>query len=306
MSLSMHLRNLPFKGKIKFNEPLYKRTTFKIGGFARFWAEPKDIDDLRSLLDLSKKKSLPLFVMGKGSNLLVKDEGYRGMVICLNSPYFKRIDLQDNAIFVCSGFALNDLINFTKDRILSGCEFLSGIPGTVGGALMTNAGVRRPKTYNIGNLVEEVTVMDYNGRVKTLDKKQVTFGYRSSNLSKYIILGARLKLKKGDRQNILKNIRGFMEYRRSTQELSQPSAGCVFKNPMTATAIRSAGELIDLCGLKGARIGDACVSNKHANFIVNLGSAQAKDVLGLIDLVQKKVKEKFEIALEPEIKIVGE
>lgn len=302
MSSSMHLRNLPFKGKIKFNEPLYKRTTFKIGGLAKFWAEPKDIDDLRSLLDFSKKKSLPLFFIGKGSNLLVKDEGYRGMVICLNSPYFRRIDLQDNAIFVCSGVALNNLINFTETKTLSGCEFLSGIPGTVGGALVTNTGVRKPKACNIGDLVEEVTIMDYNGRVKTLDKKQITFGYRSSNLSKYIILGARLKLKKGDRQNMLKNIKGFMEYRRKTQELSRPSAGCVFKNPPN----RSAGKLIELCGLKGTRVGDACVSSKHANFIVNLRSAQAKDVLKLIDLVQMKVKEKFGINLEPEIKIVGE
>jgi UDP-N-acetylmuramate dehydrogenase len=302
MNSLIHLcENLRFKSRIRFNEPLYKRTTFKIGGFARFWAEPKDIDDLRSLLDFSKKKSLPLFVIGKGSNLLVKDGGFRGIVICLNSPYFKRIKFQDNAIFACSGVALNNLINFTKAKTLSGCEFLWGIPGTVGGALVMNAGT---KYKNIGDLVEEVTVMDYNGKVKTLNKKQkqVTFGYRTSNLSKYIILGAKLKLKKGERQDILKNIKNFMEYRRLTQELSRPSAGCIFKNPTT----RSAGKLIELCGLKGTRVGDACVSGKHANFIVNLGSAQAKDVLKLIDLVQMKVKEKFEISLEPEIEIVGE
>lgn len=266
----------------------------------QFWVEPADIKDLQILLKAALEKNISLRIIGAGSNVLVSSQGLKGIVAKLNSPIFKKISIKNQVVDAGAGASLRELINSTQEKGLAGLQFLVGIPGTVGGALVANAGVNvERKSYSIGDLVEEITVMDYNGRLRTLNKKQIRFGYRSSNLSKYIILSARLRLKKGDRQNISQDIQGLMGYRRRTQELSRPSAGCIFKNPMT----RSAGSLIDLCGLKGTRKGDACVSSKHANFIVNLGDAQACDVLKLMDLIQKKVREKFGVILEPEIKI---
>jgi len=184
-------------------------------------------------------------------------------------------------------------------------EFLAGIPATLGGALVMNAGIsektknQKPKIKSIGDLVEAVTVMDYNGNIKTLDREEIKFGYRTSSLSKYIILSAIIKLTKGNIREIEDKIKVYLGYRRVAQDLPFANAGCIFKNPKRYQA----GRLIDACGLKGKRIGDACVSNKHANFILNLGRARFSDVLRLMGLIKRRVKNKFNIDLEPEIKI---
>ena len=284
------------KGKVRRNELLKHHTTFKIGGPAKFFIEPKDADELRLLLNLLKRYKLSTFVIGAGSNILISDKGINGAVLRLNSAYFKKINRKGNSLTVGSGTLLNQALSLCKRCGLSGLEFLVGIPGTVGGALVMNAGL---PGKNIADFIENVRVMDYNGNIKTLNKKNIKFGYRISNLSKYIILSAHLKLSKGTKEEINNRISGYLNYRRRTQDLSWPSAGCIFKNPPGY----SAGQLIDLCGLKGKKISGARVSMRHANFILNLKDAKAKDVLKLMGFIKKKVKNKFNINLEPEIKI---
>ena len=284
------------KIKIKLQEPMKEHTFFKIGGPAKYFVEPKDGPELKSLLSSIKRYNMPLLVIGGGSNILVNDKGLRAIVLCLNSPIFKKISFQGNHVFVASGASLSQVLRLAQKQGLSGLEFLSGIPGRVGGALAMNAGIPEK---NIGDLVEEVSVIDYNGNIKNLNKKEIKFGYRTSNFSKYIILSARLRLIKKDKQEIKNRIKRYLNHRKLTQDLSWSSAGCIFKNPKGV----SAGKLIDLCGLKGKRIGGACISRIHANFILNLGHARARDVLKLMDLAKKEVKKKFNVSLEPEIKI---
>jgi len=289
-------RNL--KGKIRLREPLKNHTTFKIGGPAKFFIEPKDTNDLKLLLGLIRRYKLPLFVIGSGSNLLITDKRINGVVLRLNAPYFKELSCRDNYLNIGAGLLLSKVILFAKEHGLSGVEFLAGIPGTVGGALAMNAGVAWNK-HSIVEVVESVTVMDYKGKTRILNKKEIRFSYRRSSLSKYIILSALIRLKRRNKKQINDKIKAYLKYRRLTQDLSKPSAGCVFRNP----AGDSAGRLIDLCGLKGKRIGDAAVSLRHANFILNLGKASARDVCRLMDFIRRKVNDRFNVNLTPEIKI---
>jgi len=284
------------KGKVRLKESLKAHTTFRIGGPAKYFVEPKGIDDLRLLLNLVKRYKISTLVIGAGSNILINDKGIDGVVLRLNSPSFKKFSLKNNHLEVGAGCLLSKVVLLTKEYSLSGIEFLTGIPGTVGGALVMNAGV---SDKNISDVVENVKVMDYNGNIKTLNKKDIKFGYRTSNLSKYIILSVCIKLIKKNKEEIQNRIKRYSDYRRATQDLSWPSAGCIFKNPTQDAA----GRLIDLCGLKGKRRGDACISQRHANFILNQGKARAEDILKLMDLVRIEVKKKFNITLEAEIKI---
>ncbi|HLD82450.1 MAG TPA: UDP-N-acetylmuramate dehydrogenase [Candidatus Omnitrophota bacterium] len=284
------------KGRLRLKEPLKRHTTFKVGGPARFFIEPLSIGDLRLLCAAAKKYKLRFFPIGSGSNILAADKVFGAIVMQLSSPLFKRTSFDRNNLEVGSGLPLGRLIQKTISRGLSGLEFLSGIPGTVGGALAMNAGCWGK---NIGPLVEKALVMDYNGKIIAIDKKDIKFTYRNSSLSKYIILSAHLKLIKKNRAEIKEEISRCLNLRKSSQDKSYPSAGCVFKNP----PYDSAGRLIDLCGLKGKRIGGACISTKHANFILNKGNARAADVLRLMSLIKRTVKRKFNITLEPEIKI---
>jgi len=289
-------RNL--KGRIRLAEPLKDHTYFKIGGPAKFFIEPQDPNDLKLLLSLVKRYNFPIFVIGRGSNLLISDKGINGVVLRLNAPYFKKLSYRDNYLNVGSGVLLSRVVLFAQDYSLSGAEFLAGIPGTVGGALAMNAGIAQDNR-SIAELVESVTVMDYRGNRKILNKKDIRFGYRTSSLSKYIILSALIKLNRKNKEQINDKIKAYLKYRKLTQDLSKPSAGCIFRNPTG----NSAGRLIDLCGLKGKRIGGAGVSLKHANFILNLENAAARDVLQLTGLIKKEVRKKFNIDLKPEIKI---
>jgi UDP-N-acetylmuramate dehydrogenase len=285
------------KGKVRLEEPLSKHTTFKIGGPAKLFIEPFDLPDLRRALSLAEINKLPVFLLGSGSNILASDKGIKGMVLRLSSGYFKNISRQGNTIKVGSGFLLSQLVLYSKKHGLSGVEFLIGIPGTIGGALVMNAGAWGK---SVGDIVQEVTVMDYQGKIKILAREQIKFAYRKSSLAKYIILNCKLKLAKDAKQAVGNNITRYIKKRRNSQDLSLPSAGCIFKNPVSKA---SAGKLIDLCFLKNKRIGGACVSHKHANFILNCDNARSEDILKLISLIKKKVKQKFNINLKPEIKI---
>jgi len=287
---------LGLRGKVRRNVPLKKYTTFKIGGAAKFFIEPRDTADLKSLISAARRYKIPILVMGLGSNILVSDREVKAIVLRLSSPFFRRLRFKKNYLEAASGAALKELILAARERSLGGLEFLTGIPGTVGGALAMNAGAWGE---SIADLVENARVMDYNAKIKNLDKKDIKFEYRKSSLAKYIILGVRLKLAKSNKAEINNNIRRFLQERRRRQDTSFPNAGCIFKNTPEAPA----GRLIDLCGFKGKRFGGACVSARHANFILNLKNASADDVLKLMNSIKKTVKNKFKVALEPEIKI---
>lgn len=295
----------PLKGRVKIKEKLNRHTTLRIGGPAGFFIYPEDAADLKLLLNLLKRGKMPFLLIGAGSKILASDKGFRGVVISLDSPYFKEIRCRGNYLEAGAAVELAKLLSVTEKLSLSGAEFLAGIPATIGGALVMNAGISRRtkdakiKRLDISQLVTEVTVMDYNGNIKRLKRKEINFGYRSSSLSECIVLSARLKLRKKDKRQIAQYLKEYLDYRKSTQDPSWLSAGCVFKNPKGY----SAGRLIDLCGLKGKKIGGASVSMRHANFIVNRGGAKSGDILRLMALISEKVRLKFNIELEPEIKI---
>lgn len=284
-------------GSTRLNEPLSGHTTFRIGGKARAWVRANTIKDLKDILKLIKKNNLKFIIIGYGSNLLFDDNGFDGVVISLGRDFQ---DLKHNGRKIFSGAAvsLNKLISYACNFGLSGIDALAGIPGTVGGALAMNAGARESA---IGDFAREVFVVDYNSNFFKISKEDIKFGYRNSNLSKYIILGAWFDLNKKPRQEIKKNINDILKLKRDSQDLWNFSAGCIFKNPKN----NFAGRLIERCGLKGRNIGRAFVSNKHANFIINKGGATSKDVLELISLIKREVKNKFNICLKPEIKIIN-
>lgn len=282
--------------RVRLNEPLKSKTTFKVGGEASFFCEPKDAGELRLLIISAKKYNVPVFVMGSGSNILVDDRGVNGLVLKLSSVFFKRIAVKRSYLEAGSGVMLVKLIQTALNNNLSGLESLSGIPGTLGGALSMNAGAAG---ISIGDLVQRVKVMDYKGNIRILQSEDIKFGYRKTNLGKYIILSGLLRLARKDKEEIKNNIRKYLEYRRKTQDVTSPNAGCIFKNPKGDFA----GRLIESCGLKGARQGGACVSLRHANFILNQNSASADDVLKLMDMIKKKVRHVFGIELEAEVKI---
>lgn len=285
------------KGRISFNAPLKKYAFFKAGGPAKIFIEPEDIGDLKRAVRLLKKERTPFLVLGRGSNILVSDKGVNKAVFRLSAPAFTEIKQDGVFIEAGAGVLLSKIILFSQTSGLSAAEFLAGIPGTLGGALSMNAGAWGKC---IGDLVEEVNVMDSRGKIKKLKKEEIKFGYRHSGLSKYVILSGRLKLARKNKAGIASRIKKYISERKDKQDLSYPSLGSTFKNP---DGYPAAGRLIDLCGIKGRRIGGACISNKHANFILNLKNAKSADVLKLMDLMKHEVKNKFGITLKPEIKI---
>ncbi|MDD2751690.1 MAG: UDP-N-acetylmuramate dehydrogenase [Candidatus Omnitrophica bacterium] len=284
------------KGKVKLAEPLKDHTSYRIGGPAKIFFEPKDIQGLKSAVAIFNKKKIPFMAIGSGSNILAGDKGLKGAVIHLNSADFKRIILRDECLEAGAGAALGNVVSAAKTSGLSGLEFLSGIPGTVGGALLMNAGAWGK---SIADYVEKIHLLDYNGKAVVLTRKNFHFAYRSSGLEKYIILSAQFRLKKASLTQIKRKIEDYRQRKSLSQDLSKPSCGCVFKNPRE----NSAGRLIDSCGLKGKKIGGAVISKKHANFILNQDQARAADVLKLISLIKREVKKKFKIDLQPEVRI---
>jgi UDP-N-acetylmuramate dehydrogenase len=288
------------KGKVKFGEKMSRHTTFKIGGAIDVWAEPEDTDDLKRLIRFSRIVNKPLCIIGGGSNLLVGEGRIRKIGVRLSGDPFKYIYAKGNRVFAGAGLSITALLNFCIRKGLSGLEFCTYLPGTVGGAIAMNAGPAL--NGGVGSFVNKITVMDKRGRIKMVGKKQLSFGYRESSVAHYMILGAELRLTRAKKEDIRRRQRTLLLKKKKTQDLKRPSAGCVFKNPYSGRL--SAGSLIELAGLKYKRIGGAQVSGKHANYIVNLGKASFNDVKRLIQLIKKSVKKEFNITLEPEIKIL--
>ncbi len=297
-----HVKLHPFEtiqGKVFLNEPLFKHTSLKVGGPADYWIEPEDTEDLKKALRICKDSHLNIHVFGSGSNVLVPDEGLRGAVISLTSPYFRQIHSENGKITARAAVLNTVFIQYTLEKGFGGCEFLLGIPGCIGGALAMNAGSHG---QSIETLVHSIKVMDFNGREAVLKKSEVPFSYRSSGIKDAVILEGVFSLPLCKRGDVQKKLDEYRDYRQTTQDLRHPSAGCMFKNPKISGC--SSGKLIEDAGLKGRRIGNAQVSLKHANFIINLGGASSKDVLNLLEEVKKTVKEKFQVELETEVKIL--
>lgn len=307
--------------QIKKNVSLKKYTTFKIGGKTSYFLEIKEEKKLIEILKFLKKEKIPFFILGGGSNVLFSDRGFKGVVIRFKNS---QIEFKKNKIKVSAGCFLKNLVSFCIEKELSGLEFLAGIPGTLGGAVRGNCGAFG---NSIGDFVEEVKVFDFKKmKIVYFSKQKCNFSYRESIFKKnknLIILKVTLSLKKGRKEEIKRKIKEYLKYRKERQPLDYPSAGSIFKNFIGKIKDKKlikkypelknfnlkktipAGYLIEKCNLKGKRKGGAEISKKHANFIINLGKAKAKDVIYLINLAKKKVKEKFKTDLKEEIEIVN-
>ena len=284
---------------IRRDEPMAKHTTLRVGGPADFYVEPANESDLAVVLIFCGERGLKFFILGRGSNLLVRDGGFRGVVICLSSPEFSRIEIDGTRICAGAGAKSKDLAVAAKRASLSGVEFLEGIPGSIGGALRMNAGAMEGETFNV---VEAVRVMDFAGNICELKPAEMAVKYRHcAVLENHVALGAVFRCTPAPREEIEARMKAFSEKRWSSQPAA-PSAGCMFKNP----AAIPAGKLIDELGLKGTKIGGARVSLEHGNFLVNDGNATAKDVLNLIELLRAKARTERGIELMPEVEILGE
>ncbi len=280
---------------MKKNQLLAPYTTFKIGGPADWFCETKNEQEIVEAIKFAKEKKLAFFILGNGSNLLVSDDGFRGVVIKMEN---EEVQINNEKILAKAGINLNKLANIAQENSLLGIEFMVGIPGTLGGVVFGNAGAWQ---QNIGDKVERVKILDKDNQFKWLNHDECQFSYRQSRFkkNKEIILAVELKLKKDNQNEIEQKINENLQKREGQPK--GPSAGSIFVNPKP----QSAGDLIEKCGLKGKQIGQTQISQKHANFIVNLGGAKAEDVVKLIALAQKEVREKFRIDLKTEIIFLG-
>ena len=284
---------------IQRDEPMSKHTTLRIGGPADVYVEPANETDLTAILKFCSERAVRFFVLGRGSNLIVRDGGFRGVVICLSSPDFSRIEIVGQRIRVGAGAKQRNVAVEAKRAGLSGLEFLEGIPGSIGGALRMNAGAMGSEVFNV---VEFVRMMDLSGKVHELKSTEMSARYRSCDaLKNRIALGAVFICTPQPRETIEARMKAFSEQRWSSQPAA-PSAGCMFKNPATIPA----GKLIDELGLKGTKIGGARVSLEHGNFLVNDGDATARNLLELIGFIVAKVKVERGIDLRTEVEIIGE
>ena len=281
-------------------EPMKKHTTFRIGGPAEYYLRPHSVDELRKILHICKRENLPFFILGHGSNLLVSDKGYNGVVIQLWKN-MSDIEVNHDVIRAKAGALLSKIAVVALEHSLAGFAFASGIPGTLGGAVVMNAGAYGGEMKDV---LEEVTVMDADGNVIRLKREELNLGYRTSIVKEkgYIVLEAVIRLNKGEASHIKEQMDDFKERRTSKQPLDMPSAGSTFKRPEGYFA----GKLIMDTGLRGFQVGGAQISEKHCGFVVNTGDATAEDVKNLIEEVQKRVREKFGVTLEPEVKFLGE
>jgi UDP-N-acetylenolpyruvoylglucosamine reductase len=284
---------------IHANEPLTKRTTLRVGGPADVLIEPASESDLSAILRWCSSRGVNFFVLGRGSNLLVRDGGFRGVVICLPAAAFGRIEIKGERLQCGAGAKLKNVANEARRAGLSGVEFLEGIPGSVGGALRMNAGAMGSATFNG---VERIRVMTPDGVGMELSPGEFEVGYRNCPLLKsHVALGAVFKCRVSTPEAVAQRMTEFSQKRWSSQP-PKPSAGCMFKNPTQCPA----GKLIDELGLKGTRVGGAVVSDEHGNFIVNDGAATAQDVLELIAILKERVRTERGIELHTEVEIIGE
>lgn len=286
-----------FRAIVTPDEPLAPHTWFRLGGPAAFLARPRDASDVIGLLRRAREVDLPVRILGGGSNVLVRDEGFPGLVIHLESPAFSDVSIEGGRVEAGAAVPLTALISQTTRAGLAGLEVLTGIPGTVGGALRGNSGGRQGA---IGTYVRRVTVIDDAGEILTREREDLRFDYRSSDLDEPIILSAEFELEREDPESVVKRMRRIWIIKKENQPYGYQWSGCIFKNP---TPELSAGTLIERAGMKGQKVGGAEVSDRHANFIIAHPGATSADVLQLIDLIRQKVRQQFghDLALQIQI-----
>lgn len=291
------LKILP--GRVRAGEPMKKHTSWRIGGLADVFVEPSSREELRLAVSYVNKRSIPLTVIGAGTNILVSDEGIRGVVVKVGSG-LDRICLEENVIIAEAGAKLSRVAAVAREAGLGGFEFSAGIPGAIGGAVVMNAGANG---VSVGALVKEILLLNMEGCFFKKTKEEMNFAYRSSALQseRAVVVEAVFSCCRRDKEAIREEMEVFIKKRKETQPLHYPSAGSIFRNPPGD----SAGRLIEAAGLKGERVGDAQISTLHANFIINLGAATARDVMALVERARKSVLELFGIELKPEVKVVG-
>ncbi len=282
--------------RVKVNEPLSRYTTFRIGGPADLFYEAKSEKEFIKVIVKVRNIGVPYFILAAGSNVLISDKGFRGIIIKLSNC---GLQIENSTVVADAGLLIMILLNKCRENSLTGLEFMAGIPGTIGGAIRGNAGAWR---QNIGDFVKRVKILSVTGEVSWIDKNNCSFSYRESRFKNNdeIILGVEFLLKIGEGREIDLKIQEFLKKRETLPK--EPSAGCVFVNPKP----QSAGKLIDRCGLKKSRFGNAQISGLHANFIVNLGGAKAVEVESLVKLAKTEVKKQFGVDLKEEIVKIGE
>ena len=287
------------KGRVLFDAPMRRFTSMKVGGPADSLLFPKDVGELRKVVRYAKRKKIPMLILGKGTNLVVRDRGIRGWVVSLNQG-IKKVRLDEDVIEAEAGLSLQRLVQFSIQKSLTGLEPFFGIPGTVGGGLAMNAGAWG---VELKDILLSITFMNEEGETVERPRKKLKFYYRRLAIPpSWIIFKGRFQLKKGNKEEILERVKSYSEIRKRTQPLDYPSAGSIFKNPPEGPA----GKWIEEAGLKGFRIGQAMVSDRHANFIINLGKSAAQDVIDLMECVERKIYEEKGISLEREVRVVGE
>ena len=293
------LKNVITKGTVLTEEPMSRHTSFQIGGPAEIFVQPATGDEVRQAICLAKEEQIPFFVVGNGSNLLVSDDGFRGMIVQIGRN-LQEISVEDNVIYAQAGALLSRVARTALEHGLTGMEFAAGIPGSLGGAVAMNAGAYGGEMKDI---LTDVEVLTPDGEIKTLSLEELDLSYRHSCIfdEDYIVLSVHLQLEQGDKTVIRNRMDELARARREKQPLEYPSAGSTFKRP----AGYFAGALIQDAGLKGYTVGGAQVSEKHSGFVVNRGGATAEEVLFLIKQVQKKVKSRFGVTMEPEVRMVG-
>ena len=290
--------NILEKSDIKVNEPMSKHTSFKVGGNADYFVKAQTVEQVINVRKYAEENNIPLYVIGNGSNILVTDKGIRGIVLKID---LQKIEINEEEVTVGAGVKVMALAQKLLGEELTGFEELSGIPGTIGGAIRMNAGAYGKE---IKDICIQTTCLDENNNIKILKNNEQDFSYRHSIFEdkKYIILETKLKLEKGKKEEIKGKMEELSAERKEKQPWEYPSAGSTFKRKEGVITAK----LIDECGLKGYSIGGAEVSKKHAGFVINKGNATAKDILDLIEYIKKNVYEKFNIEIEEEIEIIGE
>ncbi|MCP3900603.1 MAG: UDP-N-acetylmuramate dehydrogenase [Desulfobacteraceae bacterium] len=285
------------------DEPMKNHTSIKVGGPADLFATPETKEEFINLVTTASKMDIAVTIIGDGTNLLIRDKGIRGLVISTSKfkPTIKQYEAnsESSIITASAGTKLSTLCNFAINNNLQGLEFAMGIPGTLGGAVFMNAGT---PAGSISNIVNSVEIITSQGDIEKIKKSDLKFSYRNFDC-RGIITEISFLLNKGNLEEIKNHFNKSLNNKKTTQPLSHKSAGCIFKNPEKGDP---AGKLIDMAGLKGKQIGDAVISDKHANFIVNLGNAKCEDILKLIDLIIKKISTLFSVELQTEIIILGE
>lgn len=287
------------KDRVFKNEKLKEHTYFQIGGPAKILVKVRNVKEIKWIISVAKKEKEKYFILGNGTNLLVEDKGYNGIIIKIAKD-FANYRIDNNFVYAQAGILLSTLSKKLAKQSLKGFEFASGIPGTVGGAVFMNAGAYGGEMKDI---VKYVEVLDKNGNIFKLKNEQLDFGYRTSKIrsKEYIVLNICFELEKGNKKEIYGKIKILDKKRISKQPINMPSAGSTFKRPEGYYA----GKLIEDAGLRGFRYKDAQVSEKHCGFVVNRGNASCKDVLTLIKMVRKIVEDKFGVTLEREVRILG-